>query len=76
VTEQDDAAQNDYERAVTRMEQARAHLKRTAEETTRAMNTAEEECNRAERNLCAFESSPGIPLPQYRRAVPSRARRL
>lgn len=76
------AEPNDYERAVTRMEQATAHLARVRDETTRSLDTAEEEYNRAERNLRAHESAPGVPLPQYRpqvdqarRAAPSRARR-
>jgi hypothetical protein len=60
---------NDYERAVTRMEAARENLRCTAENTTRAMNAAERECTEAERNLREHESRPGIPLPQYRRAL-------
>jgi hypothetical protein len=53
---------NDYDRAITRMETARAQLKKARASLT----AAEDEMERAEKQLTRCETSPGIPLPQYR----------
>jgi hypothetical protein len=53
---------NDYEQAIARLEAARQELG-TANQR---LAVAEDEMDDANANLAACESSPGVPLPQYR----------
>lgn len=54
-----------YERAVRRYEIARENFPRAK----RVMDAAQDEYDAAYAALAEFESSPGIPLPEYRTAV-------
>ena len=54
-----------YERAVRRYEIARENFPRAK----RVMDAAQDEYDAAYAALAEFESSPGIPLPQYRRPL-------
>jgi hypothetical protein len=60
---------NPYEAARERLEQADENLCAALFEADRIMREADEARQSAEADLCRYESSPGIPLPQYRKQV-------
>jgi hypothetical protein len=60
---------NAYEAACARLERADESLRAARIEADRIMRKADEERQAAEDNLSRYETSPGIPLPQYREQV-------
>lgn len=57
---------NPYEAACERFEAATRNLPAAKAEASRILREADEEWDAAQVNLRQYESSPGIPLPQYR----------
>jgi hypothetical protein len=54
-----------YEAARERFEQATANWPKAKAEADQLIREADDEYEAAWRNLCQFESTPGIPLPEY-----------
>jgi hypothetical protein len=57
---------NPYEAAVTRYRVVRELYVSVRKAYQDVVNALEEEWTAAEHNLARYESSPGVPLPQYR----------
>ena len=65
------APANPYEAARERLERANRNLKTAKAEARRILTEAEIEWNEADDNLRQHETTPGIPLPEYREQVQS-----
>jgi hypothetical protein len=57
---------NDYERACERFNRISGSIAEIQQEAKAVIQWAEDEYAAAQDNLRQYESSPGIPLPQYR----------
>ena len=60
---------NPYEAARERLELANRNLRLSKTEAHRILTEAEIEWNEADAELRKHETTPGIPLPQYRNGV-------
>jgi hypothetical protein len=57
---------NTYELAMDRMDQARRAVRHAKREAERIIRQAEDEWTAADAELTRYETSPGLPLKQYR----------
>lgn len=64
-------AANPYETARERFSRAAQDYSKAKAEAARILREAASEYDAAEAGLCQYETSPGIPLPQYREQVAS-----